>query len=143
MEKDTFVKAVDLWYAGVLRDIRKSKNPIQPIYEAITNSLESIILLPQKKDKGYIKIKLYFNKNLIGDYLTFARVVIDDSGIGFDEENFDRLKRYRDTRKGHNNKGSGRIQLLHFFNESEYRSIFRDKTGFRQRSFTLSKSNSY
>lgn len=143
MEKDTFVKAVDVYYEGVLRDIRKSKNPIQPIYEAITNSLESIILLPQKKDKGYIKIKLYFNKDLIGDYLTFARVVIDDSGIGFDEENFDRLKRYRDTRKGHNNRGSGRIQLLHFFNESEYKSIFRDETGFRQRSFTLSKSNSY
>lgn len=143
MEKYIFIKGVDIWYKGILREIKKSKIPLKPIYEAITNSLESIALLTQKSDNGYIKIQLYFKKDSIGDYITFDKVAIEDSGIGFDKENFDRLKIYRDTRKGYNNKGSGRIQFIHFFRESEYVSVFQDDNDFKQRNFTLSKSERY
>lgn len=138
---DKYITSNDIYYEEVLREIKKSRKQLQPIFEAVTNSLESIRLLNSEDGKGEITITLFFSKKyLSGEELEFDKAVISDTGIGFDDNNFDRLKRYKDSRKGFRNKGSGRIQFLHFFNKSEYDSIYRDKDIFKRRRFTLSKS---
>ena len=42
--EEYFQKATGMSWAGVLRGISKSDNPYQPIFEAITNSLEAILM---------------------------------------------------------------------------------------------------
>lgn len=109
MKNDTFIKGVDIWYDSIIRSIKKSNNPLCPIFEAVTNSLESINLISEKEDNGQITIKLFFNKTLVKDNLVFDNVAIEDNGVGFDDENFNRLKMYKDDRKSYKSKGSGRI----------------------------------
>ena len=42
-----------LYWKGVLRGIKKATNPLQPIFEAITNSLESIDLRRKKREDTF------------------------------------------------------------------------------------------
>jgi len=137
MAINEYIKSNDIYYDGVLREISKSNEHLQPIFEAFTNCLESIKFL-NIGSNGCITIKMYYDKTLTG--LTFKKVAIEDNGVGFDEVNFTRFQRYKDDQKGYNNKGSGRIQLIHFFNQSEFTSIFKTDEGFSERTFTLSKN---
>ncbi len=133
-----YIKSEGIFYEGVLNDIKKSKNNLQPIFETFTNSLEAIKM--DNDDGKFIKLNLYFkNGATLTETKVFDKIVVIDNGIGFDNENFERFKRYKDNRKGFNNKGSGRIQLLHFFNVSKYESIFIENGEFKIRKFSLSK----
>ena len=49
-QNETFITTSDLLFEGVLRDIRKSREALQPIYEALTNAFEAI-KYRTKKDK--------------------------------------------------------------------------------------------
>ena len=142
MENNTHINNPGVHYAGILKEIRRSGNYLQPIFEAITNSLEAIVMRSDKKDNGRIGITIYSNENLNKE-LEFEKLVIEDNGIGFDEDNFNRFILYKDDRKGYNNKGSGRLQLIHTFNNSNYVSIFKENDKYKQRSFVLSKSASF
>ncbi len=64
MEENTFIKAFGISYAGTLPKIRKSAEPLQPIFKAFTNSLEAISLLQNKSDNGQITIKLKLKSTL-------------------------------------------------------------------------------
>lgn len=149
MEENTYIKAFGISYTGTLPKIKKSSEPLRPIFEAFTNSLEAINMLPNKSDNGQIIIKLKLKSNLFSkekkEY-DFEEIIIEDTGIGFTEQEFERLENLNDDGKGPFNKGSGRVQFLHFFDKSEYKSIFRDdasETGFKERTFTLSKSDAF
>ncbi|SKB43623.1 ATP-binding protein [Dyadobacter psychrophilus] len=145
MVESTYIQGYGIHYVGALSKIPKSNEKLQPLYEALTNSLEAIRLLSTKSEQGVIKIKLHYTKGLFDTY-EFYSISIEDSGIGFNNDEYERLINLNDTRKGFNNKGSGRVQFLHFFDKTEYTSIFEDKsssTGFRQRKFTLSKSPAF
>ena len=136
----------DLKWKGVVKSVYKSGNKLQPIFEAITNALESIEL---RKRKGacfdpYIRIELHYGKNLQEERDNMYSIIIEDNGVGFDDKNFNRLLIFKDDSKGFNNLGSGRIQLVHFFQTAEYESVYIDKnknTSFRN--FTLSKQESF
>jgi hypothetical protein len=55
-------------YAGTIPKIKKSETPLQPIFEAFTNSLESIKILEKEFEhtkKGHIILKLFFKKRPI------------------------------------------------------------------------------
>lgn len=141
MEPESLIVSTGVYYQGILKDIKKAKDHFQPIYEAFTNSFESIklkTLNSLSSGKESITIDLYFRKSMTPPELFFDQFVIKDSGIGFDMDNFERLVRFKDDRKGFHNKGSGRIQLLHSFDTAKYVSIFKDETGYKKRSFTLS-----
>lgn len=141
MEQDSLIVSTGVFYQGVLNDFKKSKDHFQPIFEAFTNAFESIKLKLQKSPSSgneFISIDLYLRTSMTPPELFFDQLVIKDSGIGFDEENFERLVRFKDNRKGFHNKGSGRIQFLHSFDTAKYVSIFKDQAGYKQRSFTLS-----
>lgn len=136
-----FVEYKDLRWSGILKSIKKSSNVLQPLFEAFTNSMEAIRLRQNKRDSfdAYINIILDFESNLLGESIDFVSLTIEDNGIGFDEENFNRLIVFKDDTKGFNNRGSGRIQMVHTFKQSKYESIYRDGDAIKKRSFVLSK----
>ena len=109
-----FVKYSDLKWSGVLKAIRKSANILQPLFEAFTNSLESIRLRQQKGDhfNAHIKVIMDFNADMEGKGCFFNGFTIVDNGIGFDNENYRRLITFKDDTKGFNNRGSGRLQMI-------------------------------
>jgi len=150
MDIPKYIKARGIWYETAIRSIRKKdENLLQPIFEAFTNSLEAINILKERhnyKNKGSISISLFLTKNLLSKetkQYDFQRFEIFDTGIGFDETEFERFVALRDNRKGYSNKGTGRVQFLHTFDKTEITSIYKDKnssTGFKLRKLTLSKS---
>lgn len=141
----TFVSNEDLYWKGILKGIAKSTNPMQPVFEAFTNSLEAIEL---RKNKGYdflpyINIDFYFNTDINENKDGLVQIVITDNGIGFNDENFKRLKVFKDDRKGFNNRGSGRIQFIHSFKNAEYESVYNVDSERYYRRFVLSKSDAF
>lgn len=66
-----------------------------------------------------------------------------DNGIGFDSENFNRLKTFKDDTKGFNNRGSGRIQMIHSFQLVNYKSSYKENGNIYYREFALSKINRF
>ncbi|MCL2312878.1 MAG: ATP-binding protein [Firmicutes bacterium] len=148
LHDNTFIKTEGLLWEGVLKSVAKSPNKLQPIFEAVTNSLESLILLKRTNPQsiGEITIEIHYNKTLFSDTddkVDFDKIIVKDNGVGFDDENFDRVFRYKDIRKGFNNRGSGRLQFLHYFDKTQVVSIFQNGSEFLQREFTLSKSKRF
>jgi len=139
---NSFIKAEGIYYAGILRDSKKSRNPLQPIYEAFTNSLESIILKEDKESSNSITVKMFFRQNLLNER-DFYKVEVDDTGVGFNNKEFKRFITYKDNRKGFHNKGSGRLQFIHYFNNCKYCSIFKDGNEFIERRFQISNGPNY
>ena len=65
---------------------------------------------------------------------------IIDTGIGFNDDNFGRLRRLYDESKGQNNFGTGRVQYLHFFNNTDIYSVFEEEGLKYKRRIVLSKN---
>ena len=139
--EEYFQKASGMSWAGVLRGISKSQNPYQPIFEAITNSLESIQLrLNQDKDfNPCITISLFYNGDLQGNRSGLSKIEIQDNGIGLGNRDFRRLSCFKDDSKSIVNRGSGRIQFIHFFVETYFHSIYKEGDSYFERNVELSK----
>lgn len=142
---NSFIIADGISYAGVLRDInKKHSNPWQPIFEGLTNSLEAIKIRKETDDfTGKIIIKFYSDTILFNENFSFNNVIIEDNGIGFNNEQFKRFCIYKDSSKNFNNKGSGRFQFIHYFNKSYYNSVYLEGGVYKERVFTISKSPQY
>lgn len=138
-EENSLISTPGIFYPGVIRDVRKSKAPLQPVFEAFINALEAIRDLPDGTSQGEILIKIFSKGNLVEP--EFEYLSVEDNGIGFNEENFDRFLTFKDYRKGLGNKGSGRIQLLHFFEFSDYSSSYLEGESLKTREFSFSKSH--
>jgi len=146
----TYITSPDIYYPGTMKQIkRKGNSPFQPIFEAFTNAIEAIqdqnkLTSTSLKD-SHIRIALYKKTGLFKNEpktAFFQKFVVSDDGIGFNNEQFNRLRMLRDDRKGRSNKGTGRIQYLHFFDKTSITSIYHDnasQTGFKIREFVLSK----
>jgi hypothetical protein len=141
-----YLTSDDIFYPSVLKTINKKKgNTLQPLFEAFTNSLEAI----DNKSKGKIEVCIYLNRDLLPDdseLTNFNKITIKDNGIGLNDIQFNRLKMLRDSRKGPSNRGTGRIQFVHYFDETNITSIYKDdssNTGYKKRIITLSKSPSF
>jgi hypothetical protein len=137
-----YIKAVGALYKGILQDVKRHSNHLQPIFEAFTNSLEAINLRADKPDNGSICIKIYLSV-IAKDNPVFEEITIEDSGIGFNDNEFERFTTYKDNQKGFNNRGSGRIQLIHYFDEARYISTYKTEEGYRERYFIISKKDKY
>lgn len=138
---NSFIKADGISYSGVLKDINtKHSNPWQPIFEGFTNSLEAIKIRKGVENfQSQIIIKFYSDSTLFSENFSFNNVEIEDNGIGFNDEQFERFCIYKDSGKGFNNKGSGRFQLVHYFNKSYYRSTYFEENKYKERAFSISK----
>ncbi|HRD78714.1 MAG TPA: ATP-binding protein, partial [Hyphomicrobiaceae bacterium] len=110
---------------GMLDLIPKSRRPLAPIFEAVSNALEAIA---ERRNRGWsgqgeITLKLYFT-GLLPETRSLERIEIIDNGIGFDDANYARFETFLDRTKGYNNRGSGRVQFLHFARRIEVTSHF-------------------
>ena len=144
-DDNKYVKYNDLRWSGVLKSIKKSPNVLQPLFEAFTNSLEAIKLRQRERVdfSPYIKVTLNFDSNLHGERSTIKDISIEDNGIGFNEQSYARLVIFKDDTKGFNNRGSGRIQMIHFFQQVFFDSIYQEGTNLMKRKFVLSKAKSF
>ncbi len=141
MAETSYIKGVDILYERAIKSIKKSDIKLQPIYEAFTNSLESLFGTGEDIVGPQIIIRL-FHKMLIEDVYDFDYMEIEDNGPGFNENNFNRFKMWCDDRKSSRNRGAGRVQFLHYLESSEYYSVFKNADReYMERKFLLSKSN--
>ena len=137
--------AIGTRYDGRIQKIPKSTDKLRPIYEAFTNAHDAL----KNVSEGRIVISIQLNKTLFSDKdenFEFDNITIEDNGIGFNDKEFTRFLNLDDTSKGIGNKGSGRVQFIHYFEKAEYESVFADtssSTGFRKRIFTLSKNDAF
>ena len=122
---------------GMLDLVRASKSPLAPIFEAITNSLESIFELDQISD-SYIKLSLTFN-DTDPDAVRLDSVEVEDNGAGFNEASFGRFISLLDKSKGHHNRGTGRLQYFHRFGEIIIDSVYRKNSTLFKRRLRCSK----
>lgn len=114
---------------------------MQPIFEAFTNSMESIRLRQSNSEVHFdstIKITLHYRIDLFDNASDIEYITIQDNGIGFDDANYGRIIRFKDDTKGFNNRGSGRIQLIHYFDEACFESVYKQNNEIFRRKFTLS-----
>ena len=112
-----FIKAQGINYAGTIPKIKKSKNKLQPLFEAITNSLESLQLVEDQNFQKRIKIQILLNKNLLSsekEKFDFQEFLIEDNGIGFTDSEFDRIVNLNDNRKGFLNKRGSICSYIDF-----------------------------
>jgi len=134
------------YYQGRLKTIKKSPEQLQPIYEGFINTLEAVKLSKQKEkiNKTYkVSIRLFLTKSTVENEFNFQHIEVEDNGIGFNNENFKRFFILDDDRKFPNNKGTGRVQYIRFFDKVEFLSIYRDKTsktGYKSRTFHFSEN---
>jgi hypothetical protein len=144
-----YVKAVGIYLCEAIKIIsKKQKSPLQPLFEALTNSFEAIHPL----NKGKIVIRLYINQDLYTDKkgksktenFEFSKLIVSDNGKGFDETEFKRFSTLWDNSKLPTNRGTGRVQFLHFFDQTHFLSIYQDRSNvYKQSEFVLSKSLSF
>jgi hypothetical protein len=137
-----YITASGTSYSGRIQNIAKSQDKLRPIFEAFTNAYEAI----KNISEGKIIISIQLNKALHtqkDEDLEFDNITIEDNGVGFNDIEFTRFLNLDDTSKGIGNKGSGRVQFIHYFEKAEYESVYADvssSTGFRKRVFTLSQN---
>lgn len=133
-----------LRWSGVLKGTAKAANLLQPLFESFTNSLEAIDMRRKSEEFApYIRLDFYFNSTIDNNNDGLVRLIITDNGIGFDDKNFTRLQIFKDDTKGYDNRGSGRIQLIHSFRTATYQSIYKQDGICKYRRFVLSKSNPF
>lgn len=131
----TFVPQ-DISYPTLMKKhVKKHSSYLQPIFEAISNSLEAT----SGKD-DVITIRINKAKTLNQEQYSFLSIDIIDTGIGFNDDNFGRLRRLYDESKGQNNFGTGRVQYLHFFNNTDIYSVFEEEGLKYKRRIVLSKN---
>lgn len=148
-----FLKGKGINFRREFDAINKNRStPLQPVFEAISNSLESIFIGRKRKESNQqhlINIDFYFLQNVLQeetDEIDFQKIIIRDSGIGLEDTEYRRFIDLRDDSKGFSNKGTGRVQFLHYFDRTEITSVFMDSTsntGFKTRELVLSKSNGF
>ena len=121
MRNCKYFEAKGIDYKGQLQKIPKANVKFQPLYEALTNSIEAIKLLKEENNNNeQITISFFFNNRLFGDAdsLELSRIELMDYGIGFNDKEFERFTQLHDNTKGFHNQGSGRVQYMHFFDKT-------------------------
>lgn len=123
---------------GMLRQLPKSSRPLAPVFEAITNGLEAIIDRQNAggMEPGRITVRFFYIGLFQDETKTLERIEISDNGIGFNEENYERFNAFFDRSKGHNNRGSGRVQFMHFAEKTEVTSYYHKDGKVFKRNFT-------
>ena len=140
-EDNQYIVPESLYWKGVLHNFSKSRTALQPIFEAFTNAIEAIKIKQQTEPsyKGEISIKINATETTVPDSFNFTSLSITDNGIGFDDEQFKRFNTFRDITKGFKNLGSGRIQYVHYFDNTTVKSIFIQDGKYFEREFSASK----
>lgn len=140
-EDNQYIVPESLYWKGVLHNFSKSRTALQPIFEAFTNAIEAIKIKQQSTPefKGKISVKINATETTVPDSYNFSSFSLTDNGIGFDDEQFKRFNTFRDITKGFKNLGSGRIQYVHYFDNTTINSVFNQDEKYYEREFSVSK----
>ena len=140
-EDNQYIVPESLYWKGVLHNFSKSRTALQPIFEAFTNAIEAIKIKQQSNPefKGKISVKINATETTVPDSFNFSSFSLTDNGIGFDDEQFKRFNTFRDITKGFKNLGSGRIQYVHYFDNTTINSVFNQDEKYYEREFSVSK----
>lgn len=144
MAKQKYITASGIIYSSELKTIHKSGNKLQPIYEAFTNAWEAIFerFGIDNLQRGNITITFNMHENLFEkeeSNQNLINIEVKDNGSGLNISSFKRLENLRDISKGINNKGTGRVQFLHYFNKTIIDSVYNKGKSFEHIVVTLSK----
>lgn len=142
-----YIKARGIWYRSELNTIRKKKDVfLQPLFEALTNAWEAIgeKYGQEHLSDGDISIDIFLRetRGLLEDkFYDLSEIVIRDNGIGLTDKSYERLINLRDNTKHFLNKGTGRVQYIHFFDETVMDSLYDINGVLKRRKVTLSKND--
>ncbi len=148
-EYPQFERATGIYYKNEVKTIKKSGSAFQFLYEAFMNAWEAIVekFTPEHINLGTININLYRNGNLASQnngIYDFVKFEVVDNGIGINDTNYNRLLNLRDDSKKMSNKGTGRIQYIHFFDHTYIDSVFKKGNDTLERiQITLSKNDAF
>ena len=144
-----YITGYGIRYANEIPTIRKKKDtPLQPVFEAITNSWEAIRekYTDEHIGLGHIKVSIYYMSNAMSEaesMFDFDKICVFDNGQGLDDKSYSRLINLRDDSKNFSNKGTGRIQYVHFFDETTIESVYKKDASYRKKIVTLSKKKAF
>lgn len=145
-----YIVARGIWYANELKTIKKKKDVVfQPIFEAFANAWEALIekYTIEHLRNGRLSINVYLRRNLDHDEASicdFEKITVKDNGIGVNDESYSRLINLRDDSKNFSNKGTGRIQYIHFFDDTIIESVYKNtENTYKKRIITLSKKEAF
>lgn len=117
-----FIRQTFSYESLMRRRVKKHSSFFQPIFEAVSNALEAT-----NGQEDEITIRLKVSKSLQEGKFYYNCIEIEDTGCGFNKENLQRFFDLFNESKGYNNLGTGRIQFLHFFQHTEFYSIYYDE----------------
>ncbi|MCT4581370.1 MAG: ATP-binding protein [Flavobacteriales bacterium] len=141
---ETYVENDGVLWKGVLREVKRARLALQPVYEAFTNALEAIKIREENGDDFAPEIVITIRSTQATDSSNvFDKLTIEDNGIGFNNEEFERFNRYKDFTKGYKNLGSGRIQYAHYFGRTNFVSTYKTENETRKREFVVSKADDF
>jgi len=128
--------------------IGKAKDVFSPIKETITNSLDAIAHRQKLKTNFNPKLTLsiYYKtiKDLFDNEIYLLDFIeIEDNGIGFTKENWERFQKLAETTRGFNNQGTGKIQMFCRFNEVSIDSTFIEDNKWYKLNARLKKTSEY
>lgn len=134
---------MEIGIRGRLRNFPLSvEKPLMPVFEAITNSIQSISEANNRKGKITVRIyrdssATYLNEEVKG-LPQIIGFTIEDDGIGFSDANFNSFRKADSTYKLKlGGKGVGRFTWLKVFEKAEIRSVFNVDGLLKQREFSF------
>lgn len=126
-----FIRAIGIDYKNELNTIKKNGVQLQPVYEAFSNAWESIVERFPKEHlcHGRIRMEFHYTMGLFqndgeNQTATLDKIVVIDNGVGINPVSYNRLLTLRDNSKSVRNKGTGRIQFVHYFDETTFDSMY-------------------
>ena len=125
-----------------VENIRANTTVYTPVVEMIVHAIQAIDESGRTDGKVSVRALRNSQAELSGSLPDVTSFDIQDNGIGFTDEHrdsFDTL--YTDRRIGEGGKGFGRFTCLKYFEDLHVKSVYREGSGFKCRSFSMGKDH--
>lgn len=112
------------------------KRPLQPLFEAVVNSIYAIQSLKIKTGRITITVGRDETQGNLGinDIRPVKGFIVEDNGVGFDDENYSSFTT-SDTKFKQGAKGIGRFMWLKAFDSVHIESVFSRDSDYHKRTF--------
>lgn len=132
---------IDLAYRIELTPLSPRKF-LFPLFEAIANSIHAIQDAREPNGEIVVHVKRDTTQMALGEMKPAQPItgfIIEDNGIGFNDENFQSFDKVHSSRKKRvGGKGVGRLLWLKAFEKAKIDSVYRDNGEFVRRTFEFS-----
>lgn len=125
-----------------VENIRANTTVYTPVVEMIVNGIQAIDESGRKDGRVLIRAQRSGQAEHDGSLPDILGFEIEDNGIGFTEvhrNSFDTL--YTDLKITEGGKGFGRFTSLKYFEELHVKSVYRDGSSFKSRTFSMGKEH--